>query len=88
MDIQSTKQPIAVPDVPMTVTFGKTFAGARVLRPARGPDPAQTTGTTAGMEVAVGADPVVIDLRPTQNDRFTAQVREWWCRAVPSTCPR
>lgn len=84
----STKQPIAVPDVPMTVTFGKTFAGARVLRPARGPDPVQTTGTTAGMEVAVGADPVVIDLRPTQNDRFTAQVREWWCRAVPSTCPR
>lgn len=82
----AARQPIAVPDVPMTVSFGKPFAGARVLRPARGAAPVQTTGAAAGMQVAVGADPVVIDLRPTQRDRFAAQLQEWWCRAVPRAC--
>ncbi len=84
----TTKQPIAVPDVPMTVAFGKTFAGAQVFRPARGSGAFQTVGTTTGMDVAVGADPVLIDLRPTAGDRWNAQVREFWCRVVPSTCPR
>lgn len=84
----TTKQPIAVPDIPMNVAFGKTFAGAQVYRPTRGSGAFQTVGTTTGMDVAVGADPVLIDLRPTAGDRWNAQVREFWCRAVPSTCPR
>ncbi|MGK2939808.1 MAG: hypothetical protein ACSLFR_18720 [Solirubrobacteraceae bacterium] len=40
------------------------------------------------LTVAVGADPVLIDLPPTAGDRWNAQVREFWCRAVPRTCPR
>lgn len=84
----AARQPTAVPDLPVRVTFAKTFAGARVLRPVRGAAPVQATGTTAGMDVAVGADPVLVDLRPTPADRFSAQMREWWCRAAPSTCPR
>lgn len=84
----AAKQPVAVPDVPMRVTFGKPFAGARVFRPARGATPVQATGATTAMDVAVGADPVVIDLRPTQGDRVAAQLQEWWCRVVPRACPR
>ncbi len=84
----ATKQPIAVSDVPMTVTFGKQFAGAQVFRPTRGSGAFQTVGPTAGMDVAVGADPVLIDLRPTAGDRWNAQLREWWCRVAPTTCPR
>lgn len=84
----TAKQPITAADTTVNVTFGKPFAGARVFRPARSAAPVRTTGATTGIDVAVGADPVVIDLRPTQGDRLAAQVREWWCRAVPSSCPR
>lgn len=83
---RSTRQPIAVPAVPLTVSFGRNFPGARVFRPVQSATPIATQGTGAGIQVAVGGDPVVIDLRPSTQDRWNAALRDWWCRISPRSC--
>ncbi len=83
---RETRQPVAVPAAPLTVAFGRTFPGARVFRPAQSPNPVAEQGSGAGIQVAVAGDPVVIDLRPSTQDRWNAALRDWWCRVSPRSC--
>lgn len=83
---RDTRQPTAVPAVPLTVSFGRAFPAARVFRPAASPNPVAEQRTGAGIQVAVGGDPVVIDLRPSAQDRWNAALRDWWCRISPRSC--
>ncbi|MBJ7331418.1 MAG: hypothetical protein JHC95_16105 [Solirubrobacteraceae bacterium] len=86
----ATKQPIPVADVPMTVTLGGTFADARVYRPTRGTGAFDTRQNVSTMPVAVGADPVLIDLRtaasPPRRHATAQLLKAWWCWVAPKWC--
>ncbi|MBJ7331419.1 MAG: hypothetical protein JHC95_16110 [Solirubrobacteraceae bacterium] len=95
------QRPIPVLELPVTVTFAQQFAVARVFRPLDGTAPVDQRTAVDAIDVAVGAEPVLLDLRQdaatvpapsaepvTVAGRIDAEIRRLLCRLARLRCPR
>ncbi len=87
----ATQRRLAPRPTSVTVELPHQFATASVVRPVTSADPVETRSDATSVAVAVGAEPVLVELEPTAGapappPSAPAGSRPWWCAWFSWAC--
>lgn len=85
----ATQRRLAPRPTSVTVQLPRQFATASVVRPVTGADPVETLSDVTSVSVAVGAEPVLVELEQAAGAPApppTGGSRPWWCAWFPWAC--